>query len=102
MPGCSQALGVFKKQGICYYNKLRLFTGLPQHPGYLVEAYKVNVGDKLTIPFGNGQKEGVVVRIYDKSVWLKVDFPRHPEKLVKRKLSDLSTSKGKKKTRKSK
>lgn len=49
----------------------------------------MQIGDRLSIPFGSGTKEGVVVKICEKSVWLKVDFPRHPGKLIRRKLSDL-------------
>lgn len=62
----------------------------------------MDVGDRVAIPFAKGQKEGIVVRIHDSNVWLKVDFPRHPGKLVRRKVNDIGGSKGKKKTRKSK
>jgi hypothetical protein len=65
----------------------------------------MNVGDKVTIPFGKGTKEGTVERVFDKSIWVKVDFPRQPGKLVRRKVNDLQNvaAKGKKKgTRKSK
>lgn len=60
----------------------------------------MNVGEKLSIPFGNGTKEGTVVKVCEKSVWLRVDFPRHQGKLVRRRLSDLNSEKstsGKKK-----
>lgn len=53
----------------------------------------MNVGDKLSIPFGKETKEGTVVRVCEKSVWLRVDFPRHPGKLVRRRLSDLEQGK---------
>jgi hypothetical protein len=49
----------------------------------------MNAGDKATIPFGKGTMEGTVVRICEKTVWVKVDFPKHPGKLVRRKLTDL-------------
>lgn len=62
----------------------------------------MNLGDKVTIPFGKSQKEGTIVRMYEKNVWVKVDFPRHPGKLIRRKLSDLTSSGSKKKARKSK
>jgi len=52
----------------------------------------MQVGDKITIPFGSGTKEGVVVKVCEKNVWLRVDFPRHPGKLIRRKLSDLEKS----------
>lgn len=60
----------------------------------------MNVGDKLNIPFGKGTKEGTVVKVCEKSVWVKVDFPRHPGKLIRRRLSELgseNSSGGKKK-----
>ncbi len=53
----------------------------------------MNVGDRLSIPFASGTKEGTVVKVCQKSVWLKVDFPRHPGKLVRRKLSQLNSEK---------
>ncbi len=49
----------------------------------------MNVGDRMSVPFGKGMKEGTVVRVFDKSVWLKVDFPRHPGKLLRRKVSQV-------------
>jgi len=53
----------------------------------------MNVGDKLDIPFGKGTKEGTVVKVCEKSVWVKVDFPKHPGKLLRRRLSDLNREK---------
>ncbi len=50
----------------------------------------MNVGDTVTIPFGKGKKEGVVARISGKTVWVKVDFPRHPGKLIRRKIHQLN------------
>jgi hypothetical protein len=47
------------------------------------------VGDRITFPFGKGEKEGVVDRVFQKNVYLRVDFPRHPGKLVRRKIDDL-------------
>ncbi len=49
----------------------------------------MEVGDKITFPFGKEEKEGVVVRIEQKNVYLRVDFPRHPAKLIRRKLHEL-------------
>jgi len=49
----------------------------------------VKVGSRITFPFGKGQKEGEVVRVFQKTVYLKVDFPHHPGKRVKRKIDDL-------------
>jgi hypothetical protein len=49
----------------------------------------MNVGDKVVVPFGTGTKEGQVVRLNEKGVWVKVDFPRHPGKLIRRKVHQL-------------
>jgi len=54
-----------------------------------MNAEDVKVGSRITFPFGKGQKEGEVVRVFQKTVYLKVDFPRHPGKRVKRKIADL-------------
>lgn len=50
---------------------------------------EMNVGDKITFPFGKGEKEGIVVRMHQKNVYLRVDFPKHPGKLIRRKIHDL-------------
>ena len=54
-----------------------------------MSAAELKVGDKITFPFGKGEKEGEIVRLFEKTVYLKVDFPKHPGKLVRRKLNDL-------------
>jgi len=63
----------------------------------------MKVGDKITFPFGKGEKEGVVVRMHQKSVVLSVDFPKHPGKVIRRKIHDLEgAEKGKKPRKKEK
>ncbi len=49
----------------------------------------MNVGETVKFPFGTQEKEGLVVRIFPKKVYLKVDFPRHPGKIVVRPLAEL-------------
>jgi hypothetical protein len=49
----------------------------------------MNVGDRIKFPFGEAEKEGVVVKIFPKKVYLKVDFPKHPGKIVIRPIADL-------------
>jgi len=49
----------------------------------------MNVGDRIKFSFGGKEKEGVVARIFPKKVYLKVDFPKHPGKVVVRSLADL-------------
>jgi len=49
----------------------------------------MNVGDRVKFPFGGKEKEGMVFKIFPKKVYLKVDFPHHPAKLVVRTLAAL-------------
>jgi len=49
----------------------------------------MDVGDKITFPFGREQKEGIVHKIYPKTVYIRVDFPHHPGKIVKRSVARL-------------
>jgi hypothetical protein len=49
----------------------------------------MEVGDRIKFSFGGEEKEGVVVKIFPKKVYLKVDFPRHKGKLVVRSLAEL-------------
>jgi len=62
---------------------------------------ELKVGDRITFPFGNGEKEGVVTRLFQKTVYLRVDFPKHPGKLIHRKIDALEPQdKGRKKKKK--
>ena len=58
----------------------------------------MEVGDKITFPFGREEKEGTVYRIFPKTVYLKVDFPNHPGKIVKRSVAQLEIKAQKKKS----
>ena len=49
----------------------------------------MNVGDKITFPFGKGEKEGIIAKVYEKSVWITADFDKDKGKMVKRKRSQL-------------
>ena len=49
----------------------------------------MEVGDRIKFSFGGEEKEGVVVKIFPKKVYLKVDFPRHKGKLIVRSLAAL-------------
>jgi len=62
----------------------------------------MKTGDRVTFPFGNGTKEGIIVRLTDKKAWLKADFPRHQGKLVVRRIAQLEAAQPKKKRRKTK
>ncbi len=41
-------------------------------------------GDRVVFPFARGEKEGIVWKVTPKKVYIKVDFPRHPGKVIKR------------------
>jgi hypothetical protein len=65
----------------------------------------MNRGDKITFPFGTGEKEGVVYKIFPKTVYIKVDFPKHKGKIIKRSIAALNpaeTSRQKKQEEKKK
>jgi hypothetical protein len=53
------------------------------------EESKMKVGERIKFPFGGKEKEGVVVKIFPKKVYLKVDFPKDPGKIVVRTLAEL-------------
>ncbi len=57
----------------------------------------MKVGDKVKFNFAGKKKEGIVKHLFEKSVYLKVDFDKDKQKTVKRKLSELDGSKAKKK-----
>jgi len=49
----------------------------------------MNVGDRVKFQFAGKEKEGVVVRIFPKKVYLKADFPRHSGRIVVRPIATL-------------
>ena len=57
----------------------------------------MKVGDKVKFDFAGKKKEGVVKKLFDNSVYLKVEFDRDKQKTVKRKLSQIGSGKAKKK-----
>jgi hypothetical protein len=56
---------------------------------YAEGGLRMNVGERVKFQFGGKEKEGVVVKIFPKKVYLKVDFPRHPGKMVLRSMAAL-------------
>jgi hypothetical protein len=67
----------------------------------------MKVGEKITFAFAGGEKEGMIERLTPKMAFLRVDFPRHKNKLIARKISVLeagppSTKDKKKKEKKKK
>jgi len=55
----------------------------------------MNVGDRIKFSFGGKEKEGTVLKIFPKKVYLRVDFPKHPGKTIVRSLADLEGKKEK-------
>jgi hypothetical protein len=49
----------------------------------------MEVGDKITFSFGKGEKEGIVYKIFPKTVYIKVDFSKHKGKIIKRSIAEM-------------
>ena len=52
----------------------------------------MEIGDTVKFKFGKNkeEKQGTVVRMFTKTVYLRADFPKHKGKLIKRKKYQLS------------
>ena len=57
----------------------------------------MKAGDKIKINFAGKKKDATVDKLFDKTVYLKVDFDKDKQKTVKRKLSQIDGGKSKKK-----
>ena len=57
----------------------------------------MELGDKIKFYFVGKEKEGVVYKIFSKTIYILTDFNNHKGKIIRRKLSDLNEDKGKKK-----
>ena len=57
----------------------------------------MKVGDKIKFDFAGKKKEGTVSRLFDNTVYLKVDFEKDKQKTVKRKISQVDSGKSKNK-----
>jgi hypothetical protein len=57
----------------------------------------MKAGDKIKIDFAGKKKDATVDKVFDKTVYLKVDFDKDKQKTVKRKLSKIDGGKSKKK-----
>ena len=64
----------------------------------------MKVGDKIKFAFASDEKEGVIEKISPKRVFMRVNFPHDPNKLVIRRISDIEAgpSSAKKKKEKEK
>ena len=57
----------------------------------------MKIGDKIKFDFAGKKKEGTVSKLFDNTVYLKVDFNKDKQKTVKRKLIQVDSKKAKKK-----
>ena len=57
----------------------------------------MKVGDKIKFDFVGKKKEGTVSRLFDNTVYLKVEFEKDNQTTVKRKISQVDSGKSKKK-----
>ncbi|PIQ99753.1 MAG: hypothetical protein COV66_09075 [Nitrospinae bacterium CG11_big_fil_rev_8_21_14_0_20_45_15] len=62
----------------------------------------MKVGDKIKFDFAGKQKEGVVHKAFENTVYLKVDFEKDKGKIVKRKMAELGQKASKDKKEKKK
>ena len=53
----------------------------------------MDIGEKVKFTFGKKkeEKEGVIIKLFPKTVYLRVDFPNHKGKIVKRKRHQLES-----------
>lgn len=46
-------------------------------------------GDKVKFSFAKKEREGIVDRVFEKTVYIKADFPHQKGKIVRRKVSEI-------------
>jgi len=46
-------------------------------------------GDKVTFSFAKKTMEGTVDQVFQKTVYIKADFPKDKGKIIKRKIKDI-------------
>jgi hypothetical protein len=49
----------------------------------------VKVGDKVRFTFAKKEMEGTVQKLFEKSIYVKADFPKDKGKIVRRKIKDI-------------
>ena len=49
----------------------------------------MKVGDKVRFTFAKKEMEGTVQKLFEKSVYVKADFPKDKGKVVRRKVKDI-------------
>jgi len=56
----------------------------------------MELGDKIKFSFAGKEKEGVVYKIFSKTIYISADFSNQKGKIIRRKIADLNEVKGKK------
>ena len=51
----------------------------------------MQAGDKVKFTFAKKEMEGQVAKVFQKTVYIKADFPKEKGKIVKRKLNDIKS-----------
>ena len=51
----------------------------------------MEVGDRVLFPFAGETKEGTIVKIFPKKVYIKADFRNHKEKIIKRAIHEIES-----------
>jgi hypothetical protein len=49
----------------------------------------MNVGEKVRFPFAKKEMQGTVEKIFQKTIYIRADFPKQKNKMIKRKLKDV-------------
>lgn len=49
----------------------------------------MKTGDRVKFPFAKKEKEGIVERVFEKTVYIKADFLNQKGKIIKRKVSEV-------------
>ena len=57
----------------------------------------MEVGEKIIFPFGGKEKEGIIYKIFEKTIYIKADFNSQKGKIIRRKRAQLAEKKAKKK-----
>ena len=49
----------------------------------------MKTGDKVRFPFAKKELEGIVDRVFEKTVYVRADMPHQKGKIIKRKIKDV-------------
>ncbi len=49
----------------------------------------MKLGDKVRFTFARRELEGIVHKVFAKSVYIKADFPKDKGKIIRRKIKDI-------------